>query len=316
MSAKAQRLIAFTFGVVFVVIMLVIAIWIPRPTETQWFIFRVVLALAAGGVGALIPGLINVQAGPYVRAGGALALFVLVYWFNPPKLVVSQSGPEKGQLHIPALGKPLRVHASVAASGSIVERKTIWHPLGRMGTDKGPASFYIDSEAGHVNSHTLVCPTPEGGYEIDTDPTPGFSYGMTDRAHVTAGGDKYWDVSQADRGCIQLYCDGRDGSSHVWISNVQVREKRVIATEQCHELLESELTVKPGELSKMSFDLNQTNGDCANPKLRARVSIRDQGGKELAEKDLTPNSSEHALDGWMTVSLNSAGVLQVEYRTE
>src|SRR5260370_23409273 len=145
MTAKGQRLIAFAFGVVFVVVMLVIEIWIPRPTETQWFIFRVVLALAAGGVGALIPGLINVQAGPYVRAGGALALFVLVYWFNPPKLVVSQSGPDKGELLIPSVGKPLKVHASVVASGDIVDRKTIWHPLVRMGTDKGPARFYIDS---------------------------------------------------------------------------------------------------------------------------------------------------------------------------
>jgi hypothetical protein len=69
--------------------MLVIAIWLPHPTENQWFIFRVVLALAAGGVGAVIPGLIRVQAPQYIRAGGALALFVIVFWFNPPKIVAS-----------------------------------------------------------------------------------------------------------------------------------------------------------------------------------------------------------------------------------
>src|SRR5258707_7916348 len=111
--------------------MLVMRIWSPHPTVTQWFIFRVVLALAAGGVGALIPGLIRVQAGPYVRAGGALALFVLVFWFNPPKLVATppQQGDEKGELVIPSLGKPLKVLTSVVASGSSVEKKTVWHPL-------------------------------------------------------------------------------------------------------------------------------------------------------------------------------------------
>lgn len=54
-GAVAERKVAFAFGVFFVIVMLVIAVWIPRPTETQWFVFRVVLALAAGGIGALCP---------------------------------------------------------------------------------------------------------------------------------------------------------------------------------------------------------------------------------------------------------------------
>lgn len=63
------------------------AVFLSNPTETQWFVFRVVLALAAAGVGAVLPGVINVPAGRVIRAGGALALFVIVYWYNPPKLV-------------------------------------------------------------------------------------------------------------------------------------------------------------------------------------------------------------------------------------
>jgi len=307
---------AFAFGVVFVVVMLVIAIWIPSPTPTQWFVFRVVLALAAGGVGALIPGLINVAAGPYVRAGGALALFVLVYWFNPPKLVSTPADPERGRLSIPALGKPLRVDASLTASGEVVERKTIWHPLGRMDSDKGPASFYIDSEAGHVNSKSDVCPTAEGGYVVDTDPAEGFSYGMTDRAHVAAGGDKYWDVSQGDRGCIHLYCDGRDGSSHVWISRVQVREKRVLPTRECHLPVEAVATVHPGELKRITLDAAQAIGSCNNPQLLARVKISDERGNEIDAKDLSSSNSEKALDGWVTLFLTSSGVVEVQYRTE
>jgi MFS family permease len=74
---NGEKITAFVFGVVFVVVMLYIALYVPNPTETQWFVFRVVLALAAAGVGALLPGLLTVQAPPYVRAGGALPLFVI-----------------------------------------------------------------------------------------------------------------------------------------------------------------------------------------------------------------------------------------------
>jgi len=84
-----EKLAAFAFGTVFIVVLLVIAFLVPTPTATQWFVFRVVLALAAAGIGVIIPGLIVVRVSKFIRAGGAIALFVLVYWFNPPKLVVS-----------------------------------------------------------------------------------------------------------------------------------------------------------------------------------------------------------------------------------
>lgn len=83
-----QRLAAFGCGVLFVALMLIIVIAIPNPSATQWFVFRVVLALAAAGVGAVIPGLVVVNVSKVVRAGGAIALFVLVYLLNPPQLVV------------------------------------------------------------------------------------------------------------------------------------------------------------------------------------------------------------------------------------
>jgi len=85
-----QKLAAVGCGVLFVSVMLVIAIAVPNPTATQWFIFRVVTALAAAGIGAVLPGLIVVNASRFVRAGGAIALFVLVYLSNPPQLVVQQ----------------------------------------------------------------------------------------------------------------------------------------------------------------------------------------------------------------------------------
>jgi hypothetical protein len=86
-----EKFTAFAFGTVFITVLLAIAYLVPNPTPTQWFVSRVVLALAAAGIGAVIPGLIVVTVSKVVRAGGAIALFVLVYWFNPPKLVVSET---------------------------------------------------------------------------------------------------------------------------------------------------------------------------------------------------------------------------------
>jgi hypothetical protein len=79
--------------------MVVLAVFIPSPTETQWFVFRVTLSAAAAGIAAVIPGLfaLNMRAG--VRAGGAIALFGLVFWFNPPRLF-SESPPPSGTIRI------------------------------------------------------------------------------------------------------------------------------------------------------------------------------------------------------------------------
>ena len=90
---KWEKIAAFAFGVAFVIVLLAIALFVPRPTDFQFWVFRVVLSLAAAGIGAVLPGFITVDVKPYVRAGGALALFVLVYWFNPPKLVIQSDGP-------------------------------------------------------------------------------------------------------------------------------------------------------------------------------------------------------------------------------
>jgi hypothetical protein len=56
-------------------------------------IFRVVLALAAGAFGALIPGFIEVSFRNWLRAGGAMALFVIVYMINPPALIAESAIP-------------------------------------------------------------------------------------------------------------------------------------------------------------------------------------------------------------------------------
>jgi hypothetical protein len=89
-----QILGASIFGVVFVVTFLVIAVRFPNPTDFQQTVFRIILALSAAGVASMIPGFINLEMGASqglaLRAGGAIAVFTLVYFFNPAK-------PDKGK---------------------------------------------------------------------------------------------------------------------------------------------------------------------------------------------------------------------------
>jgi hypothetical protein len=49
----------------------------------EYTIFRIIIALAAAGVGAILPGFLDVRFKNWLRVGGALALFVVVYFFAP-----------------------------------------------------------------------------------------------------------------------------------------------------------------------------------------------------------------------------------------
>ncbi len=87
-----EKYVTFSFGVVFVIVMLALAILVPNPTEFQYVVFRVVLSLAAAGVGGILSGFLTVTFGeaakPWLQAGGGLAVFAVVYLVNPAKLVL------------------------------------------------------------------------------------------------------------------------------------------------------------------------------------------------------------------------------------
>ena len=97
MTKPAERIAAFVFGVVFVSVILAIALSLPEPSNFQYTVFRIVLALAAAGVAAMIPGFIAVEVNTVVRAGGAIAVFVIVYFSSPAELVrkAKQTGAPK-----------------------------------------------------------------------------------------------------------------------------------------------------------------------------------------------------------------------------
>ncbi|MGB7801314.1 hypothetical protein [Buttiauxella sp.] len=82
-----EKTLLFSFAVFFIVIMLILAVAIPKPSEMQWRVFGLVLAMIAAGFGAILPGALQVNINRTIKATGAAGLFVLVYFFNPAGLV-------------------------------------------------------------------------------------------------------------------------------------------------------------------------------------------------------------------------------------
>jgi hypothetical protein len=93
-----EKLLIFIFGLFFLITELVIALVFPEPSNFQYTIFRIILALAAGGIAALIPGLIDIKIGGgakfVLRASGAIAVFVIVYFYSPATLVPNPAKPK------------------------------------------------------------------------------------------------------------------------------------------------------------------------------------------------------------------------------
>jgi hypothetical protein len=91
-----NTILAFAFGVVFVVAILTLVVLFPNPTPAQFEIFRIIIALASGGIAVVIPGMLNFHMdfeftsaqSIVLRASGALAAFLIVYFYSPARTVV------------------------------------------------------------------------------------------------------------------------------------------------------------------------------------------------------------------------------------
>ena len=94
-----EKITGFVFGVVFVSVLLALAVIFPEPTATQYATFKTILALSAAGLGGILGGFIQVN-GAFqkltVRAGGALALFIVVFFFTPTPPGDAVASEDKG----------------------------------------------------------------------------------------------------------------------------------------------------------------------------------------------------------------------------
>ncbi len=91
-TSKWQLITGLIVGVLFAFLILLLAIFIPSPTPTQFFIFRGVFSVSLAAIAAIIPGLLNIESRFQkfsIRATGAIAVFVIVWLLNPPALIGS-----------------------------------------------------------------------------------------------------------------------------------------------------------------------------------------------------------------------------------
>lgn len=85
-----------------------ISLFVPGWAQQNNTLFKTLLALAAAGVAASLPGFLHFEVSNIVKAGGALAAFALVFLVNPPKEAVPaalavQVRPKSPSAHYPPL---------------------------------------------------------------------------------------------------------------------------------------------------------------------------------------------------------------------
>jgi hypothetical protein len=85
-QSRLEQLLAFAFGVVFMIAIVILALKYPAPSPFQYTVFRIVLALAAASFAVMIPGLLKIEWNTWIRASGTIAVFVIVFFLNPANL--------------------------------------------------------------------------------------------------------------------------------------------------------------------------------------------------------------------------------------
>jgi hypothetical protein len=88
-----KTLIAFAFGAIFIITILVFTAVVKDPSPTEVWTYRIILALAAAGVAAILPGFIDIKYKGFVQAGGAIGVFVLILLAFPAPETKPQVAP-------------------------------------------------------------------------------------------------------------------------------------------------------------------------------------------------------------------------------
>ena len=121
--AAWEKVVAAVVAVVIVGVVLFLVIRNQKPDKDLFALIRIVLSLAIAALGATIPGFLNVKIEKSqslsLRAGGALALFLLTYIFTPSVVSIQSSEPTAAEINVeikpvsitPKPPAPLRVEA-------------------------------------------------------------------------------------------------------------------------------------------------------------------------------------------------------------
>jgi hypothetical protein len=180
-----EKITLFVFGTVFFVVLLAIA-WLDRyPSNSSWYIYIWVLAMAAAGIAALLPGAINVNLSPAIRASGALAIAVLVFYFGKDRAVevtIVQNlkshldAPQGGGID-PSSDIYVVINSKLATyskGGNATERLDFgasdWKGAKKVSVDRGPGGVQVSYGALSQGDRIDVISTgPSGGWLISND---------------------------------------------------------------------------------------------------------------------------------------------------
>ena len=77
------------FGTLLISLPLAALIFSPELSQADPTYLRAIAACGGALIGALIPGVLNVNL-PAVKAGGAIGLFAIIFFLNPPQRVIDR----------------------------------------------------------------------------------------------------------------------------------------------------------------------------------------------------------------------------------
>lgn len=94
--APWEKILGVFLGVAFITAIFAVVVINPTLTPDQYIFFKFILALAFAGVTGILGGYIQVEGklkSLSIRAGGAIAVFVLVLTYTPQQQLLSSAGP-------------------------------------------------------------------------------------------------------------------------------------------------------------------------------------------------------------------------------
>jgi hypothetical protein len=199
-ATPVERYVVIALGFILVAAFLAIIFLDIKPDATQWGIVRVLLALMAAAAGALLPGFIEVdgqKAGWQLRAGGAVALFVMVFFG------LAQPEPAPAPAPPPAISfRTLSTLDIRAGKADNPENSSMAVVLGVGFDSEEPVtvqSLTATLEAGETVSlvavhYTALTTRPDGGWlPHDGNFAPGpFEAGNREIAFYPRSGDLKW----------------------------------------------------------------------------------------------------------------------------
>ncbi|KZB63135.1 hypothetical protein AUP42_01715 [Thalassospira lucentensis] len=166
-----EKISIFAFGVVFISVLLAVALFLPEPTDFQYTIIRIILALSAAGIAALIPGFIEIKYKNICRAGGAMAVFLIVYFKSPASIVtnVQLSPTDPFKILVVRNSPQLQIDTFTFPISDIEKRSTPKEFFAILSQLPAPSIDLENSKVFRVRDEKLITESTGGPLESNND---------------------------------------------------------------------------------------------------------------------------------------------------